>query len=848
MNANYLLARCLGALLVLHLLCPGLVLAQGPTIDPSFQPTSVYKPAVVRQAIQQADGKRVLLGNMVRAGGSPSNGLVRLLAASNQPDLVFQANVQALQGAIQQVALLPNGQLLLTSDGMLSLGSVTRPRLLRLNADGTPDAAFDIGTGSWQGSGINHVVAQPDGKLLVAGTFNTLLNGTVLRYLLRLNTDGTPDTAFQTALGTGPNAAGNAIALQPDGKILVAGSFSQVDGLPRQAVVRLLASGAVDASFTSPIPSNITARALAVQPDGKVLAGCDANISGGWLPLVRLSATGVLDATFQASSAFNFASSNAFSPAILAQADGTIVVYTKAGSPTGLSIGELVRLLPGGALDTSFSNVSRADATALISSVQQLPNGQLLVSSTQSRYAPNAGLRTGVAVLQANGTVDSSFAPRLHEPAQVYDVARLSNGSYLVGGDFTEINGQPIAYLAYLSASGVPNVALSTPMAPDEAVNSLLVQADGKILVGGFFGQIAGGARASLARLLPSGTLDTGFASPFITGQDSWTTVRHIARHPDGRILAAGILRLASVPSVTNTYGLCFLDGTTGQYDASMRPYVVGDMLVQPSGKIVIAGEYTPATGTNTYSLFRILADGTFDSSFTGIVSSFTGSVPTTLAQDAAGQLYVGGRAPNGSSPITTGFLHRLSADGQPTAGGFGYQSTFNQIYSVAVQPNGLVLLGGIGNSSVGLSRVAAPSQADPTFIAGNGPAGAVNRVLVQPDGAIMAAGSFTTVGGQAIGGLVRLLDANVLNVSNQKLAAHTQAWPVPAHGALHLALDAASSPQRVELLDALGRVALSQPVNQAELTLDTTPLHAGNYVLRVQYASGPVTRRVVVE
>jgi uncharacterized delta-60 repeat protein len=824
--------------------------AQGPTIDPTFQPTAVYKPSVVRQAIQQADGKRVLLGNMTRTGGNPTRGLARLLAGSTQPDLVFQTNVQALQGSVQYVILLPNNQLLLVSSGTLSLGSVSRQRLLRLNTDGTPDATFDAGTGSWQTGSLNHVVPQPDGKLLVAGTFNTQLSGVPVRYLLRLNLDGTMDTAFQAALGTGPNAAGNFVALQPDGKILVAGSFSQVDGLPRQGVVRLLTSGAVDATFTSPIPSSLVANVLAIQSDGNILVGGGANISGGWLPLMRLLPSGAVDASFQASSAFNFVSNSAFVPGLQVQPDGNILVYTKATAYTGPSMGELVRLLPGGGLDPSFSNTSRANATAILNSVQLLPSGQLLVSATQYRNASTSGLRMGVTLLQASGAVDNSFAPRLLGPAQVYDVARLPNGSYLVGGDFTEINGQPIAYLAYLSPSGVPNAALSAPMAPDEAVNSLLVQADGKVLVGGFFRQIAGGTRPLIARLLPSSSLDTVFTSPFLQAPELyWTTVRHIAQHPDGRILVEGSLKLASFPTVIDVYGLCFLDGNTGQRDTSMPRYLTGDMLVQPSGKIVIAGEYTTPSGLNTYSLFRIQANGAFDSTFTSINQTYTGSLPTTLAQDAAGQLYVGGRAANGASTTTTGLLHRLSADGQPTAGGFGYLSTFSEIYTLAVQPNGLVLVGGLGSSSaVGLSRMSTPSVADPTFTASNGPASAVNKVVVQPDGAIMVAGSFSTVGGQAINGLVRLLDANVLSVSNQKLAALTQAWPVPAHGQLHLRLDAASRPQRVELLDALGRVTLAQSVAQPELTLDTTPLRAGPYILRVQYASGPVTRRVAVE
>jgi len=236
------------------------------------------------------------------------------------------------------------------------------------------------------------------------------------------------------------------------------------------------------------------------------------------------------------------------------------------------------------------------------------------------------------------------------------------------------------------------------------------------------------------------------------------------------------------------------------------------------------------------------------DSSFVGGLNNFTGSVSTTLAQDAAG-LYAGEYSSSGSSQHIDAFVSHLLADGQPTAAGFNYTNTFGKIYSIAVQPNGLILLGGLGSSSaVSLDRIPAPGLANPTFIATNGPASAFNRVLVQPDGAIMAAGSFTSVGSQAIGGLVRLLDANVLSVANHQLAARTQVWPVPVHGQLHLRLDAASRPQRVELLDALGRVALTQAISQPELTLDTTPLRTGAYVLRVQYASGPVTRQVVVE
>jgi hypothetical protein len=163
------------------------------------------------------------------------------------------------------------------------------------------------------------------------------------------------------------------------------------------------------------------------------------------------------------------------------------------------------------------------------------------------------------------------------------------------------------------------------------------------------------------------------------------------------------------------------------------------------------------------------------------------------------------------------------------------------------VQPNGRVLVGGmLGNH--GTTRLLSDGTPDASYLSAAGPDPMVDRLLVQPDGAIVAAGSFTEVGGLPVVGFARMVDPNVLSVSPQPLVARTQAWPVPAHDQLHLRLDAEARPQRVELLDALGRVVLTQDAGQADLTLDTTPLAAGMYVLRVQYAGGPITRRVAVE
>ncbi|GAB3588032.1 hypothetical protein GCM10027345_39460 [Hymenobacter daeguensis] len=816
-----------------------LATAQGTAIDPTFLPAVVYKPASLEQAIQQADGKRVLLGDMVRASGSSATSLVRLLANSTQPDPVFRANVQGLQGRVLFIKLLANDKFLLVSDGALTLGNVTRQHLLRLNSDGTPDAGFDAGTGASVVNGfyranIAYAVGQPDGKLLVTGLF-TRFNGQTVGGLVRLNVDGSLDTSFQQALGSGLDGNGQAVALQADGKIVVVGYFEYVSGISRISAVRLMPSGAIDSSFVVPIPGVANFNGVAIQPDGKLL------ITGGlgstWPTLVRLETTGAVDASFQTGSGFQTVTGSRYCPTVIPQPDGKLLVRTYSSTYNGTPVGRLVRLLPTGALDPSFNNLTTVPARDALTSVQLLPNGQLLVTTAgTTHYAPAGSLTTGIALLNADGTHDTSFLPLLQAPGLVQDIVRQPDGKYIIGGHFTEFNGATVGNLARLNADGSLDASFIAT-ASDE-VNCLLRQPDGKLLVGGWFTQIAGNARQGLVRLLPTGALDTSFAPPFIASE--FTHIDKVALLNDGRIITAGTKALVGATQNTSSNLFCF-DAATGQVDPTFpTSYYAYDMLVQPDGNIVIAGQTT--INAIPRFLFRLLPSGAIDPAF---VLTSGASTALELARDASGRLYVFGTFVSfGGSPVTN--VARLLSTGSRDPS-FAAVTQIPYIYDIAAQPNGRLLLG-ISSTSTGTLRLLPTGVPDASYAATAGPATSVRHLLIQPDGAIMAVGDFTSVGGQAISGVVRLLDANVLSVSNQKLATLTQAWPVPAHSQLHLKLDAASRPQRVELLDALGRVVLAQSVAQPELTFDTTPLRAGAYVLRVQYASGPVTRRVAVE
>jgi uncharacterized delta-60 repeat protein len=851
MSTNYLLSQRLGALLVLCLLGRGPALAQGPTIDPAFQPTTVYKPASVRQVLQQPDGKRLVLSSSLRAGHQPAGPVARLLANSNEPDSVFTSHARGVRGTVRFMALLPSGKVLLAGYDTLTLGPVTRRQLLLLNADGTPDAGFNadalVRAGGFGSVPLTNLVGQPDGKVLVVCNNPSLLGAS---RLVRLLPDGTLDTAFEAALYGSMRVisqVGNNVVVQPDGKLVVPGNFNNYKG-----VVRLLPTGALDQSFDAQFTVSTTVRAsqVAVQADGKVVVTSSSSGGSGAQPLVRLTDTGAVDFTFQSAVTGDFSTAFAPAPQVQVQPDGKLLVSGSL-SGTGLAPGTLLaRLLPDGRLDTGFDAATPA-GPALLTDVLLLPGGQLLalrVSAVEQGLPVNR-----LVLLNPDGSANPGLEPRLYIPGYVNDVVRLPGGDYLVGGNFTELNGVSAKYVARLSPTGVPDPSFA--VAADNEVRTLALQPDGKLLVGGAFEHIAGGNRVSIARLLPTGALDMGFAPAFFPTTFLFSGgIGRVGLLPDGRVVAAGGTRTTSTGPVKNW--LRVLDATTGQRDLTWPEYRASDFLVQPGGKVVVAGFDTISTGSPFLGscLFRLLPSGRLDPAFTPLTGTWTGlgggPVVTALAQGPTGTLFATSRYYTDAGAPRPARLDAFQADGQPLA--TVTDNRFTDVQSLAVQPNGRLLVSNDMNNATaayGLSRLLSSLAPDPSFGGANRPApSTVRRLLVQADGAIMVAGSFLSVGGLPYNGLVRLLDTNVLSVPNQQLAARTQAWPVPAHGALHLALDAAGRPRCVELLDALGRVVLTQAVGQPELTLDTTPLPAGPYVLRVQYADGPVARRVVVE
>jgi uncharacterized delta-60 repeat protein len=216
-------------------------------------------------------------------------------AAPGDLDLTFDPG-SGLDGYVAAVAVQPDGKLII-GGSFTTVAGLMRNQVARLNPDGTGDPSFDARTllndsPDLVPATVWCTALQPDGKVLIAGSF-TKINEVVVNRIARLNANGSLDTSFNT--GTGANGLVNSIVLQPDGKILIGGYFSAVNNTHRQHVARVDLDGTVDTSFD---PENAIGdwdlvNALALQPDGKLLVG-----SGYSGLLVRLNPDGSTDPSF----------------------------------------------------------------------------------------------------------------------------------------------------------------------------------------------------------------------------------------------------------------------------------------------------------------------------------------------------------------------------------------------------------------------------------------------------------------------------------------------------------------------------------------------------------------------
>jgi uncharacterized delta-60 repeat protein len=220
--------------------------------------------------------------------------------------------------------------------------------IVRLNTNGTIDTTFNTGTG------FNDIAllvrAQSDDKVVVYGNFTTYSGSSVPNGLVRINTNGTRDLTFGGGALTGLVSD---MRIQTDNKLVAVGSFTSYSGSNYNRIVRMN-SGSVDTTFSIGSGFNFTPECIQIQPDGKILVG------GGFVSynsvtvnrIVRLENSGSRDTTFNTGTGFQ-----AFIPLIRLRPDGSVLAFTQnAGQAyNGFSFSNAILIGNSGSRDTSFN-------------------------------------------------------------------------------------------------------------------------------------------------------------------------------------------------------------------------------------------------------------------------------------------------------------------------------------------------------------------------------------------------------------------------------------------------------------------------------------------------------------
>ncbi|MCI0746199.1 MAG: hypothetical protein L0Y58_12405 [Verrucomicrobia subdivision 3 bacterium] len=725
-------------------------------------------------------------------------------AAPGDVDLSFDTD-PGVNGTVNAVVVQPDGKVIIGGQ-FTTVKGLLRTNLARLNADGSGDSTF---TAAPPNAPVYSLALQTDGKVLVGGVYG------VNSGLTRVNTDGSADTNFNAnvyaAILTNPPYYGGqiaAIAVQPDGKVFYAG----------ESLLRLNPNGTLDTNFVSAVGGVVSVKipAMARQSDGKLIVSLyfydNQNDPYG---LVRLNTDGSLDNSFDPPPRYDGPISS-----IVVQPDGKVLV---GGFGIGTNYACIARLNGNGTVDSTFAEATgpglggpRVNAIAL------QPDGKVIIGG--QFVSVHGDSRTNLARLNPDGSLDLSFnnvgatAGRLTYPGTaVYAISSLTNGTSLIGGEFTMVNGANRARVARLNANG----SVDDSFNPGRNVDGgfLVLQPDGKLLIGDVFTFINGTNRYARTRLNADGSVDSTFISdtnfrpylielnfddcgPQSCGCTKYATPFGLRTQPDGKVLI-------SVQTETFIYcpeggGGYFVGHVLARFNADGSPdwsfgLVIGNhnsggvgaLAVQPDGKVVIGGGFTTVNGTNRYGIARLNTDGSLDGSFQNGMSGvgvrtndgYSGVVGAVALQPD-GKVLIGGwfTTVNGTNRNN---IARLNADGSLDGSFNPGTGVSGQVFSISLQPDGKVLVGGLftsvnGTNRNNIARLNANGSLDSSFNPGTGANGVVGSIALQSDGNVLIGGDFTTVNGVVRPRVARLYGDSIPSLSIARSNTFViVSWPV---------------------------------------------------------------------
>jgi uncharacterized delta-60 repeat protein len=719
--------------------CPNLVhLHPDGSLDLAYQPHATNYSGLKVSPMGVESGNRVLM----IANGSPAR-IWRLDATGALDDTFkpFTINDTA-GGAMPQTIKTPTTCISDRDEIVMAVNyvapSVPWGWLARLHPTGGWDTQFAQVV---QGQGVfgNAFGLQVDGKILFGGAFTNYADSGRNR-IVRLNPDDSVDSSFDP--GSGPDGTVRAIALQPDGRILICGDFTHYNGIPAASVARLFPDGGLDSTFDVGSGPDGSVLAMAVTRNGSVLiTGSFKNVNG--VPASN-----------------HIARLNADPP--------TVPSFARCPANTQAVAGRTFRFSVNvaGAQPLSyqwkFNNVEIAGATNDFLAFDSLDltnagNYSVLVTNSRGPITSTNAMLTVTRAPVSAGSADVAYGAQAD--GSIYSMATQTNdGKVVIAGLFRHINGQIRNNVARLNTDGTLDNSFDPGLGPDNTPYALAVQPDGKILVGGSFSNFNGVARTCVARLNTSGSVDTSFVPPSISYSSILGVVYRIAVRADGKIFVGGSFTRVNGNS---WFSLARLS-SSGAFDSAFSPSslssrTVNSLLPQPDGKILVgAARLLTLLGTN----------GAADSSFQ------PPAIPANvqaLAMQADGKILAG---LSGSSS-----LMRFNPNGSQDTN-FSFASHYGTCQDVRIQSDGKIVAAGnaISNGvpSANIVRVNPDGTVDGTFAGVTD--GEIDAMVLTPNGKALIGGQFVGVDGCPRYGLAHLnADVRILSATYDGAAFHAQ-------------------------------------------------------------------------
>lgn len=742
--------------------------AQQSLLDPSFGKNGTVKTDmglafnyvdIGKQVLLQSDGSIYLAfeGNLEGLGISSPTTVVKI-HSDGSPDVSYGNNGYSVSVPIfsSHSAIQADGKIIIAGsvNSSFQIYNQTNFAVARLNTDGSLDHTFGkdgIVVSSIDNScHANSIAIREDGKIVVAGSANYPYAATNPKLaLVRYNQDGSLDQTFN---GTGAVEAkdlgwANSVAIQSDGKIVVAGKV--VDKLSNYTptVIRYNENGSVDSTFDGGLSimgfgSSDNINSIAVQSDGKIVAtGYKMNGNSNDFAAIRLNTDGSPDVTFDEDGyqTTDFGETNDTSMSVVIQSDGKIVLagYSSSGSTTHFAI---CRYNIDGSLDNTF-NVNGMQTT-VFGSAKSYANS-LAIQADGKLVAMGYkydGLKSKVTAARynADGSPDNSFGEsgtlanyieqgntHFTSTAIQYDGKVLAAGYSWNGSHFDFAVARYNTNGTLDNTFGTSGKQLTNFGNTDDTARSLVIQNDGKFLLAG-----SADNNFAIARYNSDGSLDNTFGINGMQVSDfgSLDYATSIKLQSDGKIIVGGTL-LARY----NANGS--LDISFGSNGKVMLPFICNDIAIQNDNKIVVVSDNDHA---NFGMVARYSQDGSLDNTFgrNGIQSLWVDDITNLVGKSVKigkdGKVIIGGYSENTFRMRAASFLLiKLQTNGTPdnTFGNNGVLipsnvGSLNYATSMLIDNDNKVILAGYSynesNYNFTIKRFNDDGSADNTF-GGNG-------------------------------------------------------------------------------------------------------------------------------